>query len=281
MQNSGLDDFHFFSFLKEEDLKRLKEISVKKYFNKDEILFYKGDEPKYLHLLIKGIAKLYTYDHKDNEVVIHNLMAPSLIAEIVNYEEMRFPANCSFETRAEVLLIDYEKFKEEFLLKPEISMFFIKSLTKKIKALESFINYNISSNSVGKIAKFLIDNEPILINLKQVKIAQILNITPETFSRKLAKLKKDKIIQNEKGYIKILDHDKLSFYNLVPSDIISIIRSKNNKYLENIARKIYSFIPYYKRKLDKYFYEFIFSSVYFPVRGISLHLVHVPNKYNE
>ncbi len=212
MQNSGLDDFHFFSFLKEEDLKRLKEISVKKYFNKDEILFYKGDEPKYLHLLIKGIAKLYTYDHKDNEVVIHNLMAPSLIAEIVNYEEMRFPANCSFETRAEVLLIDYEKFKEEFLLKPEISMFFIKSLTKKIKALESFINYNISSNSVGKIAKFLIDNEPILINLKQVKIAQILNITPETFSRKLAKLKKDKIIQNEKGYIKILEHDKLSFY---------------------------------------------------------------------
>mgnify|MGYP000042917073 CR=1 FL=1 len=155
MEKTGLEDFHFFNFLKEEDLLRLKEISVKKYFNKDEILFYKGDEPKYLHLLIKGIAKLYTYDHKDNEVIIHNLMAPSLVAEIVNYEEMNFPANCSFETKAEVLLIDYEKFKKEFLLKPEISMFFIKSLTKKIKALESFINYNISSNSLEKIAKFL------------------------------------------------------------------------------------------------------------------------------
>ena len=209
MEKTGLEDFYFFSFLKEEELLRLKEISVKKYFNKGEILFYKGDEPKYLHLLIKGIAKLYTYDHKENEVVIHNLMAPSLIAEIVNYEEMKFPANCSFETRAEVMLIDYEKFKKEFLLKPEISMFFIKSLTKKIKALESFINYNISSNSIEKIAKFLFDNESILINLRQVKIAQILNITPETFSRKLAKLKKEKIIQNEKGYIKILDHLKL------------------------------------------------------------------------
>lgn len=209
MERKELDDFHFFNFLKEEDLQKLKEISVKKYFNKDEILFYRGEEPKYLHLLIKGIAKLYTYDHKDNEVIIHNLMAPSLIAEIVNYEEIRFPANCSFETRAEVLLIDYERFKNQFLLKPEISMFFIKSLTKKIKALESFINYNISSNSTEKIAKFLLDNESILITLKQVKIAQILNITPETFSRKLAKLKKDKIIQNEKGYIKILNHEKL------------------------------------------------------------------------
>ena len=214
MERIGFEDFFFFNFLKEEDLVRLKEISVKKYFNKGEILFYKGDEPKYLHFLLKGVAKLYTYDHKDNEVIIHNLIAPSLVAEIVNYEEMKFPANCSFETRAEVLLIDYEKFKNEFLLKPEISMFFIKSLTKKIKALESFINYNISSNSIEKIAKFLIDNEQILINLKQVKIAQILNITPETFSRKLAKLKNENIIQNEKGYIKILNHKRLeSFIN--------------------------------------------------------------------
>jgi CRP-like cAMP-binding protein len=212
MQENGLDDFNFFNFLKREDLERLKNISVKKYYNKDEILFYKADEPRYLHLLVKGIVKLYTHDHKNNEVIIHNLMGPSLIAEIVNYEETTFPANCSFETKAEVILIDYEKFKKEFLLKPEISLFFIKSLTKKIKALESFITYNISSNSLEKIAKFLFDNESILINLRQVKIAQVLNITPETFSRKLAKLKKEKIIQNEKGYIKILDHNRLKDY---------------------------------------------------------------------
>lgn len=212
MTKTDLNDFYFFNFLKEEELKRLKEISIKKQFNKDEILFYKGETPKYLHLLLKGIVKLYTHDSKDNEVVIHNLVAPSLIAEIVNYEELRFPANCSFETTGEVLLIDYEKFKNEFLLKPEISMFFIKSLTKKIKALESFINYNISSNSIEKIVRFLIENDSLLINLKQVKIAQILNITPETFSRKLSKLKKEKIIQNDKGYIKILDYNKLTNY---------------------------------------------------------------------
>jgi CRP/FNR family transcriptional regulator len=211
MENAGLEDFYFFNFLKNEDLLRLKEISIKKYYNKEEILFYKGDSPKFLHLLIKGVVKLYTHDHKDNEIIIHNLMAPSFIAEIANYEGTTFPANCAFETKAEVLLIDYEKFRKEFLLKPEISIFFIKSLTRKIKALESFISYNISSNSNEKIAKFLYDNESILINLKQVKIAQILNITPETFSRKVSKLKKDKIIQNEQGYITILDHERLKY----------------------------------------------------------------------
>jgi CRP/FNR family transcriptional regulator len=208
----SFEDLNYFSFLNENELQRLEEISHKKSFNKDEILFYKGEETKYLHLLIKGIVKLYRHDHKDNEVIIHNLMAPSLIAEIANYEEIPYPANCAFETNAEVLLIDYEKFKKEFLLKPQISMFFIKSLTKKIKALESFISYNVSSNSLEKIARFLYDNESILINLKQVKIAQVLNITAETFSRKVANLKKEGIIQNQKGYIKILDHEKLKKY---------------------------------------------------------------------
>ncbi len=202
-------DYKYFSFLEEKDLDKLKDISIKKTYKKDEILFYKGDESKYLYLLVSGIAKLYTHDFKDNEVVIHNLIGPALIAEIMNYEEMGFLANCSFETDAEVILIDYKKFKEEFLQKPEISIFFIKSLTKKIKFLQNFIDYNVSLNSMEKIAKFLYENEELLKNLKQVKIAQILNITPETFSRQLAKLKKENIIENEKGYIKILDYKKI------------------------------------------------------------------------
>ncbi|GGD46121.1 transcriptional regulator [Malaciobacter pacificus] len=212
MSKIQFDDFYLFSFLNDEDLDRLKQISVKKKFEKDSILFYKGDEPVYLHLLVKGIAKLYVHDHKENEVIIHNLIAPSLIAEIVNYEDTKFPANCSFEVPSEVILINYKQFKEEFLSKPEISMFFIKSLTKKIKALEGFINYNISSSSIEKIAKFLYENESNLSTLKQVKIAQILNITPETFSRKVAKLKQEGIIKNEKGKISILDYKRLKDY---------------------------------------------------------------------
>ena len=45
------DDYEFFNFLDKKDLDRLKEISFKKKYQKDEILFYKGDEPKFLHLL--------------------------------------------------------------------------------------------------------------------------------------------------------------------------------------------------------------------------------------
>lgn len=204
-----IDEFYFFDSLDEKEKKELEQISKKKKFKKDEILFYRGEEAKYLYLLVSGIVKVYKHDYKDNEIIIHNLMAPTFIAEIANYDNIPYPANCSFETDSEVYVIEYNEFKKRFLSKPEISLMLIKSLTKKIKALENFINYNITADTNIKIAQFLYENEDILSSLKQVKIASILNITPETLSRKISKLKKEKIIENESGYIKILEHKKL------------------------------------------------------------------------
>lgn len=208
----SMNDFYLFSSLTLEEQKRLEEISTLKKFSKNEILFYQGDKPKYLHFLTKGIVKLYKHDYKGNEITIHNLIGACFVAEIANYENIPFPANCSFEIDSEVLLIDYEIFEKEFFTNPHIVKIFINSLTKKIKVLENFINYNITVDSGTKVAKFLYENEDLLENLKQVKIAQILNLTPETFSRKLATLKKENIITREDGFIKIIDKEKLKDY---------------------------------------------------------------------
>jgi CRP/FNR family transcriptional regulator len=204
-----LEEFWFFNSLSEKELKELQNITIKKEYKKGEILFYAKDEPRFLHLLASGVVKLYKHDFKENEIVLHNLCAPNLIAEIANFEESPYPASCAFESDGMIYLIDYKKFKELFFSKSEISMVFIKSLTKKIKALESFINYSITADSYTKTARFLYENEEILKSIKQVKIASLLNIAPETLSRNIAKLKKNKIIDKNEGTIKIISHKKL------------------------------------------------------------------------
>ena len=204
-----LKSFYFFNSLNEEELKQLENISIIRKYSKGQILFYNGDESKYLHLLTKGVVKLYKHDFRDNEILIHNIASPSFIAEIANYEDTAFPANCSFETDAEVILIDYEKFKELFLYRKDISVLFIKSLTKKIKYLENFIHTNMAIDINAKVAKFIYENEETISSMKQIRIAEILNIREETLSRKVAKLIKDGIIKKERRNITILDHDKL------------------------------------------------------------------------
>ena len=91
-----------------------------------------------------------------------------------------FLANCAFETDAEVILIDYKKFKEEFLQNQDFNIF-IKSLIKKIKFLQNFIDYNVSLNSMEKKLQNFYMKMRKLKTLKQVKIAQILNITQKLF----------------------------------------------------------------------------------------------------
>lgn len=205
----NLKDFYFFSFLNDEELKELEDISILKKYSKNQLLFFNGEEAKYLHLLLKGVVKLYKHDFRDNEIMLHSINAPSFVAEISNYEEKPFAANCSFEVESEVLLIDYEKFKEKFLHKKDISMLFIKSLSKKIKYLEDFIHTNMSIDINAKVAKFIYDNEKTINSIKQIKMAEILNIREETLSRKIALLIKDGIIRKEKRDIFIVDHQKL------------------------------------------------------------------------
>ncbi|WP_417325740.1 Crp/Fnr family transcriptional regulator [Halarcobacter sp.] len=206
---SKLKEFYLFNSLDSKDLELLKSISFEKKFTKDELVFYKGDESKYLLLLISGCVKIYRHDFKDNEVTIHNIKAASFIAELANYENIPYPANCRCEMDSKIIFIDYKKFEEYFLQKNEFLLIFIKSLTKKIKALELFISTNMIEDVDAKIAKFIYDNKAEISSLKQIKIAELLNIRQETLSRKLAKLKKDEVLENKKGKIEIKDERAL------------------------------------------------------------------------
>ncbi|RXK06634.1 Crp/Fnr family transcriptional regulator [Halarcobacter bivalviorum] len=206
---SKLKDFYLFSGLSTKDLELLDSISFEKKYTKDELIFYKGDKPKYLLFLLTGCVKIYRHDFKDNEVTIHNIKGPSFIAELANYEKISYPANCRSEMDSTIVYIDYEKFEKYFLEKNEFLLIFIKSLTKKIKALEMFISSNMIEDIDAKIAKFIFDNKDEISSLKQIKIAELLNIRQETLSRKLAKLKKDGILHDKKGKIELKSEKKL------------------------------------------------------------------------
>lgn len=202
---SKLKEYYLFSSLDKKDLEYLEEISFERKFSKDELVFYKGDESRYLLFLVKGCTKIYRHDFKDNEVNIHNINAPSFIAELANYEKIPYPANCRCEVDSTIIYIDYKEFEEYFLRKNEFLLIFIKSLTKKIKALELFISTNMIEDIDAKIAKFIYENKNTISSLKQIKISELLNIRQETLSRKLAKLKKDGVLEDKKGKIEIKD----------------------------------------------------------------------------
>ncbi|MEA2046939.1 MAG: Crp/Fnr family transcriptional regulator [Campylobacterota bacterium] len=202
-------NIELFAELNKVENNRLYEISSLKEYKKGNIIFYEGDQPKKLKLLLDGIVKVYKLDAKGNEVILHFFQPQILIAETAHMQNINYPATAICETDCKLLEIDYALFEKYFLRNPDISFKIIQSLSKKVKALQNVITMNLTMNTFSRVCTFIYENKNHIHELSHRKIASILNITPETLSRNLATLKKDGIVAVNNRKIQILDKDSL------------------------------------------------------------------------
>jgi len=210
-----LEEIPIFSALEEKYLAELKNAVHVKHFSKDSIVFYEGDESEYLHILMEGDVKLYKTSPKGSQIQINRFSAPSLIAEFACFEKEVFPASCEFVTDGAIGLLHFDKLYA-YLNQPEFSLELIKSLTGKVMLLSSLVHKETILSSEAKVADLMIKKVAIFNRLKNNEISSILNLTPETFSRILTKLKKEEIISVDNQQLKVLNIDAL--YSIVDTN---------------------------------------------------------------
>ena len=205
-------DIELFEELDDNEISALEAIASEKTYHRGNILFFEGEKPQKLHLLLDGIVKVYKVDARGNEVILHFFRPQTLIAETAHMQRIPFPATAVCETESTLLEIDYAEFEKRFLRNPDIGMKLIYSLSNKVKNLQEVINTNLTMDSLSRICHFLCENEAHLPEISQRKIAAILNITPETLSRNITRLKNEHILSVEKRTIVIHDKKALRRY---------------------------------------------------------------------
>lgn len=174
----------------------LIKISSIKQFQEGHTLFFEEDKPYYLYFLLKGVIKEYKYDTFGKSTVVQHYFTPTIIGETANFEHVAYNTTAECINECIVLTITYEDFETKFLKNPDISLKLILQLAKKIKTT---MNYNMPKDSIAKLAEFIYENEELFNTMKKYKIAEMLNISPETLSRLLKKLHKEQIFEREKN----------------------------------------------------------------------------------
>ena len=202
-----LKEIYLFKDLCDNTLDRIGEFTTFLKLSKDNVLFYEGDEPKYLFLLKKGIVKLYKTSSNDKEILSKYFHSNELIAEVANFEQIPYPATAQSFTDTEVLRIDFGSLKDIIYSDPNLSFLIQTSLIKKIRNLENIVSLHVVLDSKERIAKYLCDHSEEFFNTKNIIVAEILNISPETLSRMLRVFKNDGLIDNKK---KTVDKERLS-----------------------------------------------------------------------
>lgn len=198
-----------FQNIDEDTIKKIESFTTEHKVSKDNIVFYEGDEPKYLYLLVKGVIKLYKTSSSHKEIVLKYFHENELIGEVANFEGIPYPATAKAYSDVEFLKVDFEKLKEVIFLNPNLAFNIQTSLIKKIKNLENIISTNLVLDSKERVAKYIYNHCDDFFETKNIEIAEILGVSPETLSRILKFFKDNGIINIKKKYI---DKDALVEY---------------------------------------------------------------------
>ncbi len=204
-----LEKVDLFSSLNHGELEKISYITTIEKFQKNNIVFYEGDKPEYFYLMISGFSKVYKVDPKGTEIVLHNFVGTTLIAEMASIEGFNFPATCICMEDSTFALIKKDAFLQILQTNANISFQVMKSLTRKIKGMDGLLNRSLIFDATTKVASYIYENPEIFKNKKNKIIATELHMTPETLSRILKKLKELKIIDKEQT---LLDKDKLEMF---------------------------------------------------------------------
>lgn len=186
-----------FEALDDETFGKLNAIAIRRSFKADEILFFEGDDPDRLIILTRGVLKLYKTTSGHKEVVLHHFKPVSMIAEAAVLQRIPYPASALFESDGEVLVIDYRKFETLFLNDPQLARMLVLSLSKKIQTLESLIERTLIMDASERVYNLIANSPELLKKMRHYEVANIMNLTPETFSRTLKKLQQEgKIVRD-------------------------------------------------------------------------------------
>jgi CRP/FNR family transcriptional regulator len=204
-----LKKIFIFSNLDDATLEQIAALTKQVELYKDNILFYEGDDSHCLHILTKGIIKLYKTASNGKELLLKYFQNSELIAEAASFQQIPFPATAQAYTACTVLKIDFNAFKEILLKNPELSFKLNISLIQKIKNLENIISTQLVLETKEKVAHYIYHHEESFFNTKKVLIAQMLNLTPETLSRALKVFKEEGLVNTK---TKIIDKEGLKAY---------------------------------------------------------------------
>lgn len=205
-------DFYIFRDLSGDLVKALEPQIMKHKYEKGSIIFYSGDNSQNLHMLVRGIVKLYKYNLHDEELVLHYFKNQSLLGEMATFEDIAYPANAIAETNCEIWTIKKEDFVALLEATPHLALQIITSMGLKIKMLENSIDLNISKNSMQRVVSLMLNKIEIFEELSRVKISGILNMTPETLSRRIHTLKQEGAIEVLGKQVIIIDRVLLEKY---------------------------------------------------------------------
>ncbi len=184
------------------------------YLREGEYLFQQGDQATEFFLLLGGELKLAAGSPSGQEKILHIVSPRQTFGEALMFlQAPAYPVNAMALTASQVAAFPNKQYKNMLRGSVEACFGVMGSYSLRIRHLVDEIEVLTLHNATFRVIHYLLkeipghQQKPVSVKLSAPKnaIASRLAITPETLSRILAKLKRDKIIDVSDKKIHLLN----------------------------------------------------------------------------
>lgn len=190
-------------------------VSLKK-IGKGEQIFSAGLDASAFFIVISGKVKIFTLSPEGREYTLHIHGPGDPVAEAAIFDSMTYPASCMALEDTVLARISREGFLDLIKKYPEFSLKIMSGYSRRLRQFVAKIEELTGRDVRSRLARYLLVNSRTengktvcRLNHSKKELASLLGTIPETLSRALAFLKRQKLVTEKNNTIVVSDPEKL------------------------------------------------------------------------
>jgi len=187
----------------------------KRRFAPGEYLCLEGERRGLLHFITQGMAKI-TVTLPDGREQILRLALPGQALGLETLEDPASPYSAQALTEVTTCTVRVPEIREVLEASPDLAVRVIRVLNEELAHARVLVRDLGLMRAGERVASFLLSllataetGEGIPMPLSRAEIAEMLGLTPETVSRHMARMKRERIIRESKGRLFLLAPERL------------------------------------------------------------------------
>ena len=211
-----------FSSLNDDELTELAGLAVNRSLTSDEFVFWDGDTPEWLYIVVEGKVKVIKHSSLGKEFIIAFFGPGEMFGEVAVFENKPYPASAQAVTKVKIVGIKKEDFISFLTTHPQVALRIISVLGGRLRDAQGRLRDIAGERVEQRLASVLLMLSAKLgsnLPFTRQEIADMVGTTIETAIRVMSTLKDRRIIRSVRGKVIILDEQKLRLLSEGPPQV--------------------------------------------------------------
>lgn len=194
----------------------LAKIVVDQVFKRGDNIFFEGDEAIGLYVVLSGRVKVFKLSAEGKEQILHIFGPGEPIGEVAVFAGKRFPAHAAALEETRLLFFPRAAFIDLIRNDPSLALNMLAVLSQRLRRFTTLVEDLSLKEVPGRLAAYLLylserekGSSELAMDISKTQLASLLGTIPETLSRILSRMIRERLIKSSGRRYQILDRKGL------------------------------------------------------------------------